>query len=405
MDKKVLALSKKYTDETVVGGGAIKGKNCTMDPIEDIEGGHRATYRWTLDDGTEKSQSMDVMDGEKGDKGDTGAQGPQGEQGPKGDTGAQGPEGPQGPKGDKGDKGDQGPAGVPLGGTTGQVLTKKSDEDGDADWEDPAGGGSLINSITAAVAVGGIEVGDEYAAGTAIEDILSDMLEPTLYPSFTAPSATLSATGTRLLETGATASVTFTVAFNRGTITPAYGTSGYRSGAAESYALNGGATQAENTFTETVSSANKNFTATVNYAAGEQPKDSKGNDYSTPLAAGSVNTNALSYEFVDALWANTADITTVAKLALVSKGAKLKEFNFPAQTVANPEVFDVPSSWTVTAVEVLNTLSNQWEDCSSEFTTSSTTHDDAAGTSVSYTRYTDNRGYAAASRKVRVKWS
>lgn len=33
-------------------------------------------------------------------------------------------------------------AGVPPGGTTGQVLTKQSGTDGDADWEDPTGGGT-----------------------------------------------------------------------------------------------------------------------------------------------------------------------------------------------------------------------------------------------------------------------
>ena len=70
-----------------------------------------------------------------------------------------------------------------------------------------------------------------------------------------------------------------------------------------------------------------------------------------------------------------------------------------------PEIFDVPSSWTVTAVETLNPLSGQWEDCASEFTTSSTTHDDAGGVSTAYTRYTDNRGYGAGARQVRVKWS
>ena len=45
-------------------------------------------------------------------------------------------------KGDKGDKGDPG-EGVPAGGTTGQVLTKKSGSDYDAEWKNPAGGGTL----------------------------------------------------------------------------------------------------------------------------------------------------------------------------------------------------------------------------------------------------------------------
>ena len=69
MDIKVLALSKKYTDETVAGGGAIKGKNCTVDSIAPITGGQRVTFKWTLDNGTVQTGTMDVMNGDKGDTG------------------------------------------------------------------------------------------------------------------------------------------------------------------------------------------------------------------------------------------------------------------------------------------------------------------------------------------------
>ena len=327
-----------------------------------------------------------------------------GDKGDKGDPGPQGPAGPAGPAGADGKDG----LGVPSGGTTGQVLAKKSNADNDTEWTDASGGGTdatLSHDLEVAVTVGGISDGTEYLTGTKLEDILSDMLSPTLYPTFTNPSATISAQGSKLLEKGATSNVTITLTFNRGTISPAYGTSGYRSGAATAYALNSGEDQSENTFAVTVSESNKSFTGTVKYGAGEQPKDSKGNNYGEPLAAGSVNTSVLLYEFVEALWANTANITTVAKLALVSKSTKTKTFKFPAQTVANPAIFDVPTSWNVVAVETLNPLSGQWDDCSSEFTTSSTTHDDASGTSVAYTRYTDNRGYAASARDVRIRWS
>lgn len=253
--------------------------------------------------------------------------------------------------------------------------------------------------------VGGIASGTSFSAGTSFETLWRYLLNPVEYPTFTTPSASISATGAKLLETGDTLSTTITATLNRGTISPAYGTSGNRSGAATDYSLNGGSAQAENTFTETVTELNKTFQVEISYAAGEQPKDSIGGDYSSPLPAGSVTSNTITYEFVNALWANTAAIATVAKLALVSKSAKLKEFNFPAATVANPETFDVPASWTVTAVEVLNTLSNQWESCASEFTITDTTHEDAGGTSVAYKRYTNNLGYAMDSRKIRIKWS
>ena len=69
----------------------------------------------------------------KGEKGDTGATGATGPQGPKGDKGDTGDPGPAGPKGDKGDPGPAG-AGVPDGGTVGQLLGKT--ESGTA-WIDP----------------------------------------------------------------------------------------------------------------------------------------------------------------------------------------------------------------------------------------------------------------------------
>lgn len=268
-----------------------------------------------------------------------------------------------------------------------------------------SGSGGLENAITAAIDVGGIEAGDTFASGTSFETLWNALLNPTLYPAFTNPSVSLAGTGNKLLETGATQSVTLTATFSRGTIDPAYGTSGYRSGAVTGYVLNGGTSQVENTWNETVSSANKTFKVVASYAAGEQPKDSKGNNYSTPLASGSVESANVTYDFVDAMWANTAAIGTIAKLSLVAKSAKQRDMQFPAQTIANPEVFDVPASWTVTAVQVKNDLSGQFEDASEQFTVTDTTHDDAAGNSVNYKRYTFNKGFDTGARTVRVKWS
>lgn len=271
--------------------------------------------------------------------------------------------------------------------------------------EGGSGSGSLEQPITAAIDVGGISSGTSYQAGTDYDTLWDNLLNPTLYPTLTAPSASISGSGTKLLEIGATQESTITVTFNRGSISPAYGTSGYRSGEATGYSLNGGIGQAGNTFIETVTGVNNSFTATVAYGAGEQPKDSKGNNYQSPLVAGSVTTGTVSYEFVNALWANTSNIATVAKQSLTSKSAKVKSFSFPATTVANPEIFDVPASWTVTGVEVLNTLSNQWETATEQFTVTDTTHNDAGGTSTAYKRYTCNLGMDLGARQVRVKWS
>lgn len=73
-----LALAKAYTDESIEGAGAIKGKNCEIQSIEPITGGNRVTFAWYDGSDIIKSGTMDVMDGEvgaKGDTGDTGATG------------------------------------------------------------------------------------------------------------------------------------------------------------------------------------------------------------------------------------------------------------------------------------------------------------------------------------------
>lgn len=41
-------------DETLLGGGAVVGKNVIISSIEPIENGNRVTFAYTLDDGTQK---------------------------------------------------------------------------------------------------------------------------------------------------------------------------------------------------------------------------------------------------------------------------------------------------------------------------------------------------------------
>lgn len=63
LDVTSYALSKGFTSESLLGGGAVVGKNVTISSITPIEGGNKVTFSYTLDDGTVKTQSMDVMNG------------------------------------------------------------------------------------------------------------------------------------------------------------------------------------------------------------------------------------------------------------------------------------------------------------------------------------------------------
>lgn len=87
-----------------------------------------------------------VVSERSGEPGPPGPPGPAGEAGPKGDPGDPGPQGDPGAAGAKGDKGDQGDPGegVPVGGTTGQVLAKASATDFDTEWVAQTGGGADV---------------------------------------------------------------------------------------------------------------------------------------------------------------------------------------------------------------------------------------------------------------------
>ena len=61
-----LGSSKTYTKESLLGGGAVVGKNVTISSITPIEGGNKVTFSYTLDNGTVKTSTMDVMDGKDG---------------------------------------------------------------------------------------------------------------------------------------------------------------------------------------------------------------------------------------------------------------------------------------------------------------------------------------------------
>ena len=58
-----LSASKSYTKESLKGLGALKGKNCIVESIVEVEGGNEVTFSWTADDGTAKKDKMIVKDG------------------------------------------------------------------------------------------------------------------------------------------------------------------------------------------------------------------------------------------------------------------------------------------------------------------------------------------------------
>lgn len=81
INKKVYALSRQYTDESILGtAGVLVGRNCQIaskERIIDKEGSRTLiTFAWYADGETEaRTETIEVWDGKKGDRGEQGVQG------------------------------------------------------------------------------------------------------------------------------------------------------------------------------------------------------------------------------------------------------------------------------------------------------------------------------------------
>ena len=348
-----MLVSKTYTDETVIGGGALKGSPCEIQSKTAIEGGTRVTFVWHLTDGTERTETVDIMNGEDGTDGKDGSQV---EVNPIQHTGKKIGE-------------------ITVDGVKYNLFA-------------PSGGGGggdavLSDDLTTAISVGGISSGVTYEAGTPLEDLWRDLLEPTLYPSFTAPSASITYGANTYYAVGATVSaLSATVTLNRGAINPAYGTSGKRAGEATQYAIQ--TTGADTEYSDTsASSGSFNVPAltratkgtikvkgTVSYAQGEQPKDSKGNNYDSPLPAGSVSAEK-TLNFIQPYYYGVSNSATIADFTGLTANVTAKAnktFNFTTnnqymvfaydssygnlKTILDGNGFDVTGGWTKTTLTV-----------------------------------------------------
>lgn len=172
------------------------------------------------------------------------------------------------------------------------------------DVMDGSGGGDAVLSeeLKTTKAVGGIPTNKTYPKNTPLEDLFKDMLNPVQNPTLTGPSASINYSAPDLAYVGQELPAkTAQVVLNRGSINPQYtAESPYRAGPASGYSLSVSGATASFSDSNTTGSfslpALKRDTkgsivlsATVNYGQGVQPKNSIGQNYSAPLAAGSVS--------------------------------------------------------------------------------------------------------------------
>ena len=220
---------------------------------------------------------------------------------------------------------------------TGITLTQTSATEITID----SAGGNFINSTALPQNFPGNSPFDNISTGTSFpspgksfQEMMDLMLYPTLFPTLSNPqqqSFTLSPNGFREIgEVFSIGAITLTSTFNRGSINPAYGTNGFRSGLPNAYIYTGGGSitspqsstslsnNTSNTVNYTVVSGYNNWTSAISYDQGPQPLDSTGNNFNTPLPAGTTSSITRSIRGVYPTFATTVNISTLTKQTLQS---------------------------------------------------------------------------------------
>jgi len=237
------------------------------------------------------------------------------------------------------------------------------------------------------------------------------MLYPELNPTLTAPSSTFSISPSNTFkEIGETiTTITLTSNFNKGSINPAYNTTGFRSGDPNIYNYTGTGTSnnpsTSLTDTETISSyvivqGANSWTGNVSYDAGPQPLTSKENNYDSPLPAGTTSTKTRTITGVYPVFATTTNITTFTKQVLQAMNVYI-QVSMVAETGGDKQIIEIPAVWsTITGLKQFNTFSGVWDSINlSQFTITSVTNT-IQGNSISYNRYTHN-GVTTGARQLR----
>jgi hypothetical protein len=268
------------------------------------------------------------------------------------------------------------------------------------------------------ITVGGIDSGSTFL-GVSWSGMWDALLYPELFPTLTNPSSLFTLAQAGYHEIGeAIASLDFNASFSRGSISPAYGTSGFRSGLPNTYNYTGTGlpatvgsvllSDAQTVLAYTVLTGGQSWTSIVSYDAGEQPKSSEGNDYLNSLPPGNTSIKTVTITGVYPYFATTVTIGVLTKQSLASMSSTYVQTNMVAEDdTGNKQTAEFPVVWSaITGIQFFNTILSIWEWIGGSkanslltFTTSATT-ETIQGNVVNYTCYTHN-GSKIGSRQLR----
>lgn len=290
-----------------------------------------------------------------------------------------------------------------LDGTTDEIEAASSEyESGIAD-----------KTLVTPNAVGGIAKGTKVSdlEGKTYAALFDDLLFPTVNPTFTAPSASIAwknyATVQEIGSIGPT-TANFTTGYNAGAITLNGVKQANRGGThkiANSFIYVNGSS-ANKTLPATIALGSTTFKYRAAYNEGPQPKNNKGGDYSSPLAAGTVDSSEISVNGTYPWYASTGTAGTLTKQTLVAWNAtsgKMSsgEFTVKPHTAAAPQMFKLPR--VATSLQMYNTVAKAFETVALSDWTQTSSSETINGNTQTYYTYS-YKGDARGEVKLIVKF-
>jgi hypothetical protein len=240
------------------------------------------------------------------------------------------------------------------------------------------------------------------------------------YPNLTMPFVNFTSDVIGFREIGEViATITFTTDFSRGTISPAYGTSGFRSGLVNAYKYEGidlpankpsVLSQDVETITDyTVLEGIQTWSAKAGYNIGEQPVASDGENYNVPLPAGDTLRKFVNIIGVYPYFATSTLINVLDKHPLADMESEYIEIELATENGTDKQTVQLPTIWkTITGIEQYNPFTQQWEFIGGSkanslltFTVTDITKD-IQGIEIDYKQYEYN-GSTIGARTVRFK--
>lgn len=257
---------------------------------------------------------------------------------------------------------------------------------------------ALADDIATVNALGGIPAGTTVAQlkNKTFSQLFDELIFPTVNPTFENPIAVLNLMSIHTIqEVGTTGdSVPVAASFNTVYIPGAIKIAGVKK------QNRGGDLKSNESFIYINNDpANKKFPTEIPegsisykyraaYAQGPQPLDSKGNNYQAPLPAGTVDSAPITINGVYPYFTNKDNNEAFAKLALTNSNT-LSAVKFKAEG-PNKHTFKLPVKYTLTKVELLNTLSGKYENYGTDKFTKTTENIEVQGKQVEYAVYTRN---------------